>query len=90
MRVVPAQGTAGARPPPPTPPATGAASVAPAPVGVVVNCQSDAASSVSRPSGIRLSDPSTVFESATFAGSIVPSTRLYVRVPITAAVIAPS
>ena len=59
-------------------------------VTVVVNTQSDAASFVSRPSGLRLSEPATVFESATAAGSTVPSTRLTVAGPICAAVIAPS
>ena len=41
---------------------------------VVVNAQSVAASSVSLPFGIRASEPATVFESATAAGSTVPST----------------
>jgi hypothetical protein len=45
-------------------------------VRVVVKTQSVAASFVSVPSGIRLREPAAVFESATVAGSIVPSTRL--------------
>ena len=52
-----------------------------------MNDQSVAASPVSEPLGIRESDPSTVFESATSAGSIVPSTRSNTFVPIVAAVI---
>jgi hypothetical protein len=44
-------------------------------VGVVEKAQSEAASFVSRPSGLRISDPSAVLESATAAGSAVPSTR---------------
>jgi hypothetical protein len=39
---------------------------------------------------MRLSEPAVAFESATFSGSIVPSTRLYVRPEMTAAVIPPS
>ena len=67
----------------------GAPVAAPGGVGGV-NSQSAAASSWSSPSGIRDSEPSCVFESATVSGSIVPSTRLYVCPSITAAVIAPS
>jgi hypothetical protein len=43
-------------------------------VGVVVNAQSEAASSVSRPFGLRMSEPFAVLESATSAGRTVPST----------------
>jgi hypothetical protein len=55
-----------------------------------VKTQSEAASFVSEPLGARLSEPSTVFESATVSASGVPSTRLNVAPPIVAAVIAPS
>ena len=68
------------------PPATLAAPA----VTVPVNSQSAAASSVSPPFGMRASDPTTVFESATDAGSAVPSTRSYVWPSIVAAVISPS
>ena len=44
-------------------------------VTVVVNAQFVAASFVSRPFGIRDSEPVAVFESAVAAGSTVPSTR---------------
>ncbi len=57
---------------------------------VVVNAQSDAASFVSLPLGLRISEPATVLESSTVAARAVPSTRLYVWPPIVAAVIAPS
>jgi hypothetical protein len=56
----------------------------------VVKAQSAAALSVSAPSGIRASVPSTVFESATSTGSIVPSTWLNAFPPMVAAAIAPS
>lgn len=59
-------------------------------VSVVVNFQSVAASFVSAPSGLRISEPSIVFESATSAGSAVPSTRSNVFVSIVAAWISPS
>jgi hypothetical protein len=59
-------------------------------VGVVVNAQSVAASSVSAPSGRRAIAPTTVFESATAAGSAVPSTSEYVEPSIVAAAIDPS
>ena len=55
-----------------------------------MNAQSDAALFVSCLSGMRDSDPSTVFESTTVAASAVPSTRLYVCPSIVAAVISPS
>ena len=57
---------------------------------VVVNAQSVAASFVSLPFGSRESEPVTVFESATFAGSGVPSTKSYVPEPMIAAWIEPS
>src|SRR3954462_14428734 len=59
-------------------------------VTVVVNAQSAAALSVSWPLGLRISEPSTVLESAPVAGSTVPSTRLYALPSMVAAVIAPS
>jgi ribosome biogenesis GTPase len=59
-------------------------------VVVVVNAQSAAASSESKPSGSLASEPSTVFESATVSGRAVPSTSEYVCPPMVAAVIAPS
>ncbi len=52
--------------------------------------QSVAASFVSRPSGILLSEPAAVFESTTVSGRTVPSTSEYVRPSMTAAAIAPS
>ncbi|MGH3021702.1 MAG: hypothetical protein ACRDNR_16320 [Gaiellaceae bacterium] len=59
-------------------------------VTVVVKRQSVAASFVSVPLGMRLSEPSTVFESATSAGSMEPSTSECVAPPMTAFVIGPS
>jgi hypothetical protein len=59
-------------------------------VRVVVKTQSAAASFVSRPSGIRLSEPAAVFESTTVSGRTAPSTSEYVRPSMTAAAIAPS
>src|SRR5438094_2215625 len=59
-------------------------------VGVVVNAQSVAASFESCPSGFLISEPSTVFESATAAGSGAPSTSEYVWPSIVVLVIEPS
>jgi hypothetical protein len=59
-------------------------------VGVVVKAQSVAASSASCPSGLRISEPSTVFESPTVAGRGTPSTSEYAWPSIVAAVIEPS
>ena len=58
-------------------------------VTLVVKRQFAAASFVSLPFGMRLSDPSAVFESATSDGSAVPSTSEYVVPPMTALVMGP-
>jgi hypothetical protein len=57
---------------------------------VVVKAQSAAASFVSLPSGLRMSEPATVLESATAAGSTEPSTSETAAPSISADVIAPS